>query len=137
MGDVYSSPVMHYGVKGMKWGVRRTPEQLAQNRARKDARKQEVRRRKEVRRDRRVLSNEELQREVDRLNLERRYRDLSSADLNPGRSAVNRFLQSTGGRVATSAAVGTLAYLGYSMISGTFNPDKAADYIFPNPNRKK
>lgn len=27
-----STALMHYGVKGMKWGVRRTPEQLAHDR---------------------------------------------------------------------------------------------------------
>lgn len=27
-GSTYSSELFHYGIKGMKWGVRRTPEQL-------------------------------------------------------------------------------------------------------------
>lgn len=37
LGDIPMSELSHHGIKGMKWGVRRTPEQLGRNRAvRKD-----------------------------------------------------------------------------------------------------
>lgn len=134
---VYDLPVMHYGVKGMKWGIRRSQEQLDAARGEKVKRKEERQRRKQVRKNRRILSDDELKKEVDRLSLEKKYRDLSDSDLNPGRSAVSRFLKSSGGRVATSAAIGSLAYLGYSAMTGRFDVNRAADYMFPNPNRKK
>lgn len=64
----------HYGVKGMKWGVRRTPKQLARARgeklpASKDAKQvRDLRSRKTA-----TLSNDELRIINERLNLERNY----------------------------------------------------------------
>ena len=84
----------HYGVKGMKWGVRRTPEQLGRARAARKARKADAKKQKEADRKRpasedatraaqarRVaknagtskLSNQELEFLVNRMNLESRY----------------------------------------------------------------
>ena len=51
--------IYHYGVKGMKWGVRRTPEQLGHNRKKA-----------------RDMSDDELNRRIARLEKERRYNDL-------------------------------------------------------------
>lgn len=137
----YGDYLNHYGVLGMKWGVRRSEAELARARGEKNAeaaaRKTEKQRRKTIRKNTRILSEEELNKEVQRLSLEKKYRELSDADLRPGRSAVSKFMSSAGGRIATSAALGTIAYAGYAAITGTFNPTKAADYIFPNPNRKK
>lgn len=134
---MYSTPIMHYGVKGMKWGIRRSKDQLSDSNGEKTLRDKERQRRKQVHKNRRILSDADLKKEVDRLTLEKKYRELSDADLNPGRSAVSKFLKSSGGRVATSAAIGSLAYLGYSAMTGKFDVTRAADYMFPNPNRKK
>lgn len=84
----------HYGVKGMKWGVRRTPEQLGRARAARKARKAEAKAQKKADQSRppsadaveaatyrRVaknagtasLSNKELDILLKRMNLEQRY----------------------------------------------------------------
>ena len=51
---------------------------------------------------------------------------------------MKKFFKTTGGRVITSAAVGTLAYAGYLAVGGK-DPEgrQLANYLFPNPNRKK
>lgn len=84
----------HYGVKGMKWGVRRTPEQLGRARAARKARKAEAKAQKKADQSRapskdaveaatyrRVaknagtssLSNQELDALLKRMKLETRY----------------------------------------------------------------
>lgn len=151
-----SDILQHYGIKGMKWGIRRTEEQLARARGsltsskskltssvdkalgRSSAERAERNRRAKVRKNVRTTSDEDLRKEVNRLELEKKYKNLSDEDLKPGRTAVKKFLKSTGGRVVTSAAIGSLAYAGYLAVGGK-DPEgrQLANYLFPNPNRKK
>lgn len=76
--------LQHYGVKGMKWGVRRTPEQLG-HRTRKvasnDGRVGTAIKKNgaaAVKRKSSPMSDDELQKRINRLNLEERYADLVS-----------------------------------------------------------
>lgn len=151
-----SDILQHYGIKGMKWGIRRTEEQLARARGslasskskltsrvdkalgRSSAERAERSRRAKVRKNVRTTSDEDLRKEVNRLELEKKYKSLSDEDLKPGRTMVKKFLKSTGGRVVTSAAIGSLAYAGYLAVGGK-DPEgrQLANYLFPNPNRKK
>lgn len=72
--------ICHHGIKGMKWGVRRTPEQLGHkpaNRGGSDkggsiAKKTPG---KSIRKTT-TISDDELQRRINRLNMEERYEDL-------------------------------------------------------------
>lgn len=84
----------HYGIKGMKWGVRRTEAQLARARARrsgkftktpdnmqsKDAKRAKESASKIRKDDTSALSNEELQEVIQRLNLERQYKNLTKPE---------------------------------------------------------
>lgn len=73
----------HYGVKGMKWGVRRTPEQLghrigqknSESSLKKKAPKQ-VKNQKAAKSSVLSLSDEELKSRIERLNMEEKYLDL-------------------------------------------------------------
>lgn len=128
-----TNEITHHGVKGMKWGIRRNRRSKA---ASKRSKKVKRSRAKDTK-NRRLLSNEELKKRIDRLELEKKYKQLSDEDLHPGRTMVRNFLQSVGGKVVTSAAIGSLAYAGKVAISKKPNLDEAANYIFPNPNKKK
>lgn len=95
----------HHGIKGMKWGVRRTPEQLGHPRSKKKAksiwkksaetlsgarksRKQKkleaklAKQRKKEETGYEKYSDEELKKMTDRLNLERNYKNVY-AEMHP------------------------------------------------------
>lgn len=66
----------HYGVKGMRWGVKRNPDRV------KGARREKLKRTingvsaKEGRRQASKLSNEELTQRISRIEKEKRYAEL-------------------------------------------------------------
>lgn len=64
----------HYGIKGMKWGVRRSREQLARLRGDKSPKTPS----KKSGRDARLssISDKELQSRINRLNMEKNYKRL-------------------------------------------------------------
>lgn len=87
--EVNQSPKMneflnHHGIKGMKWGVRRTPEQLGHATARKQSGGENKPAKKipakktpgKSARSSSSLSDDELQKRINRLNMEERYEDL-------------------------------------------------------------
>ena len=58
--DPYRQELAHYGILGMKWGVRRSRSQLARNA--------------------KLLSNEELSSTIRRIELEKRYTQLTTKE---------------------------------------------------------
>lgn len=86
----------HHGVKGQKWGVRRTPEQLGHKPKSKSTEKREREDREHARSETKMLSDEELRSRVKRLQLEKQYRELLSSEekskIIDGRALVSSIL---------------------------------------------
>lgn len=139
--DGSENELEHYGVLGMKWGVRRTPEQLghpkpmSERKRRKEIRKA---RRKAVR-NRRYISDKELTDAVSRMEKEKKLRDLYEDDsaIRRGKKAVKNAIGAIGSKVIVPAVVGTTAYAVKTAMTGDFSVKEAAQYIAPNPNKKK
>ena len=94
----------HHGVKGMKWGVRRyqNPDGSLTNAGKRRVVKQE---RKEASKNRSLLSDEELDRRIRRLEKEKRFKELTKSEVTPGRAYVAKTLDKYGNQ-AVSIAVG-------------------------------
>ena len=152
--------LIHHGVKGMKWGVRRyrnkdgslTAEGKA--RAKKRADKAETHDKKEeykqASKNRRNLSDEELSKRIKRLENEKKLKKLTEDNTrSTGGKMVREILNDSGKKVVKAAVAGGVALLGKAIIEGSFSggafnpnlakidPSEMARYLFPNPNKKK
>lgn len=113
-----NNQLYHHGIKGMKWGVRRTPAQLGHNpssmknnkKSLSDDKKKEDHAKKSLS----DMSDDELRRKISRLKMEREYRELSSQtsqrQINRGKKFVTDILEKSGkniGEQLTTYAMGT------------------------------
>lgn len=99
--------LMHYGVPGMKWGVRRTPAQLgrkktssskslfgkkkskSKNKAKSKASKEESAPKKKSVKE---MSDDELNAAINRMRLEQTYASLSPKQVSKGKAVTKRIL---------------------------------------------
>lgn len=84
----------HYGVLGMKWGVRKGPS--ADTKVRRD--------RAKMHKNRRTMSNSDIKRAVNRMQMEKKLKTLVEEDIVPGRLAAKEFLLKSGAAFVGAAA---------------------------------
>lgn len=138
-----SNELMHYGVLGMKWGVRRyrnkdgTLTTAGKKRLSKDKDKAEKKERKVALKNRRSLSDVDLKKKIERLKMEKEFKNLTEEDISPGRKYVGEIMSSAGKKALTVVAAGTIAYGVKVAMTKEFNIKEAAGYIAANPNKKK
>lgn len=97
-----TNSLAHYGILGMKWGIRRTPEQLERASPKTSGRKLSE------------LSDDEIQARIDRINLERRYKDLTKPEARKksarGKEFCEDLLKDIGNNVAKNLGKQILDY---------------------------
>ena len=139
--ESWKAELYHYGIKGMKWGVRRTPEQLRHKNPRRTIEKtQDEQKKAEMRRaskNRRLLSTEEIRNRIERIKLERQLKDLTDEELTPGRKFVKDIMSSTGKKVVSTVATGATLYAVKAAIDRKINANELASAVFNGGPKKK
>lgn len=140
--DNHKEMLMHYGIKGQKWGIRRYQNEdgtrTAAGKKREpspDAKEKETR--KADVKNRRTMSDVDLKKRIERMKLEKEYKTLVDEDVAPGKKYVSEIISAAGKRTLTIAAAGALAYGVKAAMTKEFNIKEAAQYIAANPNKKK
>ena len=132
----------HHGVKGMKWGVRRyqnpdgTLTPAGKRQRIKDADKKKIQSMKNDAKNRRLLSDADLKKKIERIQNEKRLKDLTAEELTPGRKAVKDILSSSGKKVATAVVTGAALYGIKAIMTKKFDISEAAAYMTPKPKNK-
>ena len=136
--------LFHHGIKGMKWDVRRFQNKdgsrTAAGKKREktiSADEQERSNRKSEVKNRRIMSSDDLRKKIERLKLEKEYKNLIKDDIAPGRKFVSEVLASGAKKAIPVMVAGTLAYAVKAAMTKEFDIKEAANYIAANPNKKK
>lgn len=138
---VRDNELYHYGVRGMRWGVRRTAAQLGRlvkkgaskikNRISESNEKRKIRKQNEANKGKPVseMTDDELKQRLNRLDMEKRYSDYMKA-LNPKKeSKVKKVV----GEILSNG-IKTVSNAGIQKISNALlgDKDEASDYSFSN-----
>ena len=129
----------HYGVLGMKWGVRRTPEQLAKANVRAKRKSEDNAKRSDMKKavkSRRTLSDADLKKRIERIKMEKQLKDLTAEEISPGKKFVSEVLSSSGKKVATALVTGAVLYGTKAALTNQFDIKELAGYMTPNPKNK-
>lgn len=115
--------IWHHGIKGQKWGVRRTPEQLGYKTGGKKAAKKddshEDYKKAHDSKDVKKMSDAELRSRLNRLNMEKQYSQMNPTRVKRGQRVLNASLKVAGTVAAASSTAITLKN-NWSTISGWF-----------------
>lgn len=117
MAETTDDFLEHYGVKGMKWGVKKGVVNARMARTNKE---DKVRaKRKDAKRRRQVLSDKDLDGLVKRLEQEKKLKSLLDEDLAPGRTATKKILANAGTKVAGTVLAGAGVWAVKAAIDGS------------------
>ena len=109
--------LIHYGVKGMKWGVRRTDAQLARVRGKTSESQPAHEDYKKAHDSKSVktMSDAELRSRLNRLQMEQQYTKLNPTSVNRGKRVVDSIIK-TGTTVAAVTTTAITIYNNYDKI---------------------
>lgn len=141
----------HYGILGMKWGVRRyqnkdgtltadgkiqysrtkTPKQKAAAKKAAAAKKKTAEEKKDVPeqqekpRDVSSMSDDEIRQFLNRRDLEKRYLDaVTPKTVEKGQSVVEKYLAQFGNSLASNIATGSAKRVANALLDSVFGPEK-------------
>ena len=110
---MYDNYLFHHGIKGQKWGVRRDLAKSASEGASRAANIAErsgknAKTRAIQKMDVSKMTDAELQKAINRMNLERNYKTLSSEKIGSGRKMLSSYLQTVGDVLAVGSSAAAI-----------------------------
>ena len=146
----------HHGVKGMRWGVRKSTTKSSKGsfrkkvlskidkyrvqkakerlekkkqRAKDAAERKEIKKTHDLSRGKiKKLTDQELKTRLNRLQQEKQLRELVESEVAPGRTAVKRILKGAAITLGTAVATGGLMYLAKTAAKGFVEKDGKTAY---------
>lgn len=137
----------HHGILGMKWGVRRyqnkdgslTPagkKRYDRNEIRTAKKAYKTERRKAVAK-RGEYSDTDLRKKVERLRLEKEYRELTNSEIHAGKVYTESLMKDIGKKVVVTAVSGAILYAGKAAVTKSFDAKEFGSAIFNGGPKKK
>lgn len=116
----------HYGILGMKWGVRR--DVGSDGRIKKNSKGSEEHKEAKAlgKKGTKNMSNAELKKYNERMNLENQAKNLSKTSASKGKAAVTKILKTAGSTAATTIATSALTYAGKRMLAAKLGEEVVA-----------
>lgn len=135
-----NNELYHYGVLGMKWGVRKSRNSGGSSARKKSSRDTEDSRIKDLRKkdvkNRRKLSDADLKKKIERLKMEKQLKELTAEEISPGKKFVSDVMSSSGKKVVTTFVTGATIYGVKAAMTRKFNVKELASYMTPKPKNK-
>lgn len=140
--------IAHYGILGQRWGRRRSPEELGYRVSKRKEYKQEKsiaknakkysKKEAKIRSKYRTgLTDKNLTDQISRMEKEKKLKQLTSENLNPGRREVSHFLSSNGKKVLGTVLVGASLYGAKKLVEKKFGKEAAEFVSYGGPKKKK
>ena len=134
-----NNELYHYGVPGMRWGVRRSKTQSGRSSKKTKQMTADEKKKASMKKDvknRRTLSDADLKKKIERIKSEKQLKDLTNEEIAPGKKFVSDVLSSSGKKVATALVTGAALYGVKAAMTGKFDIKEAAGYMTPKPKNK-
>ena len=110
--------LMHFGIKRRsgryKWGSGERPYQGEGPISDRKSPKKDIK-------DRRTLTDEEIKQRIDRIKLEKQFKEVTEEDISPGRAATKKILSDAGKKVLGTVTVGASLYLIKAAVEAKMN----------------
>lgn len=104
-----TNELYHYGVLGMKWGVRRNRSNISSSSKFKRKTKHDDYKEAHSKKSVKYMSDNELRKRINRIQMEQQYIKLKTYNVNRGKEYVNKIIK-TGTTVAAITTTGLTIY---------------------------
>ena len=98
--------------------------------------KQEKKNMKEDVKNRRLLSEADIKKKIERIKMQQQLKNITEEEISPGKKFVSDIVSSSGKKAVTAIVTGAMLYSVKTAMTREFNIKEAASYMTPKPKNK-